>query len=127
MTAKSKKQTARTKTKKTSAPKKTETEKSIKVRQVNGLQIVFYDTETTYVCHSNGINLYHTWYLPKDGVYYSHIRYFRRALLELKAPTITHINHLAYRHGLVISAVEHLPDLTEKVVKIIDREPEEDA
>lgn len=123
MTAESKKQKARTKKKKTSTSSK---KKTITVRQIDGLQIVFYDTETTYVCHKNGINLYHTWFLPKDGVYYSHVRYFRRALMELKEQslTITHINHLAYRHGLVISAVEKLPDLTGKIVKIVDRKPE---
>lgn len=121
MRAEPKKQKARTKKKNTSTSRK---KKTITVRQVDGLQIVFYDTETVYVCHRNGINLYHTWFLPKDGVYYEHIRYFRRALLELKEPTLTHINHLAYRHGLVISAVEKLPDLTGKTVKIVDKEPE---
>ena len=104
-------------------PKKEE--KPVKVRHVNGLQIVFYDTETTYIIHKTGINIYHTWFLKKDGIYYEHIRYFRRALMELREPTITHINHLAYRHGLVVQACEKIPDFKGREVKIIDSEPEE--
>lgn len=120
-----KKKTSASKNKKKNV-KKEPAKKTIKVRKVLDLQIVFFDSETTYVCHPNGINLYHTWFLPKDGAYYNHVRYFKRALLELRTPTITHINHLAYRHGLVVSAVEKLPDLTDKIVKIVDTEPEAD-
>lgn len=101
------------------------TKKVLKIRQVDEFKIIFYDNETIYICHKNGINLYHTWFLKKNGVYYRHVRYFRRALLELSHPTITHINHLAYRHGIVISAVEKLPDLSNRVIKIIDEEQEE--
>lgn len=111
-----------TKTKKKPVPKEDST---IRVRHVDDLQIYFYDKDAIYICHPNGINLYHTWYLPRDGVYYDHIRYFRMALMELKHPTLTHINHLAYRHGLVIQGKEKLPDFGDRVVKIVDVKPKE--
>ena len=116
---------AKKKPKKKTKTKPKKEEKPVKVRHVNGLQIVFYDTETTYIIHKTGINIYHTWFLKKDGIYYEHIRYFRRALMELREPTITHINHLAYRHGLVVQACEKIPDFKGREVKIIDTDPEE--
>lgn len=85
--------------------------KAVIVREVNGLEIVFYNHESIYVRDVDGKwFVFHRWFAPK-GSYNAGWRPFRYKLLYQKKLTLNHCYRLAFQHEIV-AQTSHKPDLT---------------
>lgn len=94
--------------------------KAIVVRQVNGIEIVFYDSRSIYVKSEYGVwVVFRRWGGERDlGSYSSGWRNFRTMLMYEKSITFTHCHQLAFRND-IISFMAKKPELDGKTVEII--------
>lgn len=94
--------------------------KSIVVRRVNDLTIVFYNKETIYVTDdAHKWTIFHRWYAPL-GFYGKNWKPFRRLLRVEKEITFNHCYRLAFKYDIQSMANVKPPNLHSKhVVELI--------
>lgn len=82
------------------------------IREINGIQIVFYDKETIYVRGARGEwVIFHRWFAPR-GFYNDNWRGFRKKMLYQKKIDLRHCYHLAFQHDIAIQMASQAPDLS---------------
>lgn len=91
---------------------------AVVVREVNGIKIVFYNSETIYVQDENGNwTIFHRWFTPR-GSYNSIWRPFRYKLFTQKKIDFAHCCRLAFQHDIASQRAKNPPDLSKVKVQV---------
>lgn len=92
---------------------------AITIREVNGLSIVFYDSQSIYVMGKDGYAVvFHRWWAPRGS--YGHgtnWSAFRRGLMETKHINLAYCYELAATWEIQFTAARGWPNLEGKKVK----------
>ena len=76
-------------------------QEKIKIRKIDGLEIIFYDKKTIYVKHRYGVSVYNRWLVQERGFYKNKWARFRDEILrKRKNLTWGEINALAEKYEI---------------------------
>ena len=94
--------------------------KAIVVRQINNIEIVFYDSHSIYVKSEHGVwVVFHRWFAREGAVgSYKSWRGFRTLLFYESQISFAGCHRLAFKYDIP-SQVSRAPDLKGKTVEIV--------
>lgn len=86
------------------------------VREIGGMEIVFWDKYSIYVKDATHCFVFHRWYAPRGS--YGEWKKFKQLLLQRRHLQLVDVFELADKHGILFKrAVRHL-QWKEKAVEI---------